>query len=180
MLRNITKLRSLKIWGFFGSPNFKGLEICGRLSPPPPPQAKIYLGKYSHLSFTHWGCWRLGIPSLLQSLWSNFAFCMGLAFLSLVPRFGFLKPWPWAPGTCRYHQGYTGFSAGLPIFFFFFLAALGLHYCAQAFSSCGERCAGFLLRWLLLLQSMGSRHAGFSSFGSWALERRLSSCGSQA
>ena len=39
-------------------------------------------------------------------------------------------------------------------------------------------CAGFSLRWLLLLQSsMGSSHVGFSSCGSRALERRLSSCG---
>ena len=30
------------------------------------------------------------------------------------------------------------------------------------------RCAGFSLRWLLLLWSMGSRHVGFSSCGSWA------------
>ena len=37
-----------------------------------------------------------------------------------------------------------------------------------------------LLRWLLLLQSTGSRCAGFSSCGSQALERRLSSCGTQA
>ena len=28
--------------------------------------------------------------------------------------------------------------------------------------------AGFSLRWLILLQSMGSRRAGFSSCGSWA------------
>ena len=39
------------------------------------------------------------------------------------------------------------------------------------------KCAGFSLRWLLLLQSMGSRHVGFSSCDSWALEHRLSSCG---
>ena len=38
-------------------------------------------------------------------------------------------------------------------------------------------CAGFSLRWLLLLQSTGSRRAGFSNCGSQALERRLSSCG---
>ena len=56
-------------------------------------------------------------------------------------------------------------------FFFFFLAALGLRYCARAFSSWGERgllfvaVRGFLLRWLLLLQSTGSRHSGFSSCG---------------
>ena len=30
------------------------------------------------------------------------------------------------------------------------------------------RCMGFSLRWLLLLQSMGSRHTGFSSCGMWA------------
>ena len=33
-------------------------------------------------------------------------------------------------------------------------------------------CAGFSLWWLLLLQSSGSRSAGFSSCGSQALERR--------
>ena len=60
------------------------------------------------------------------------------------------------------------------IFFFFFLPALGLHCCAWAFSSCGEQgysllqCAGFSLRWLLLLRSMGSRYTGFSSCGTWA------------
>ena len=41
-------------------------------------------------------------------------------------------------------------------------------------------CAGFSLRWLLLLQSTGSRRAGFSSYGSRALEHRLSSCGTRA
>ena len=42
------------------------------------------------------------------------------------------------------------------------------------------RCMGFSLRWLLLLQSMGSRCAGFSSCGTRALEHRLSSCGARA
>ena len=41
-------------------------------------------------------------------------------------------------------------------------------------------CVGFSLWWLLLLQSMGSRHAGFSSCVSQALESRLSSCGARA
>ena len=56
-------------------------------------------------------------------------------------------------------------------------------------------CAGFSLRWLLLLWSMGSRCVGFSSCGTWvsvvvahglcscglwALELRLSSCGAWA
>ena len=39
------------------------------------------------------------------------------------------------------------------------------------------QCVGFSLRWLL--RSTGSKHTGFSSCGSWALERRLSSCGAQ-
>ena len=42
------------------------------------------------------------------------------------------------------------------------------------------RYTGFLLQWLLLLQSTGSRHVGFSSCGSKGLERRLSSCGRRA
>ena len=42
------------------------------------------------------------------------------------------------------------------------------------------RCAGFSLRWLLLLWSTGSRCVGFSSCGSRAPERRLSSCGARA
>ena len=71
-------------------------------------------------------------------------------------------------------------------FIYLFLAELGFHCCAQAFSSCGKwdysslRCTGFSLWWPLLLQAMGSRHAGFSSCRSQALECRLSSCGSQA
>ena len=72
-------------------------------------------------------------------------------------------------------------------FIYLFLAALGLCCCAQAFSlvvaSRGYSslwCMGFPLRWLLLLWSMGSRPAGFSSCGSRALECRLSSCGSWA
>ena len=69
------------------------------------------------------------------------------------------------------------------LFFSLFLAALGLCCCTWAFSSCegysSLRCAGFLL-WWLLLWSTGSRRAGFSSCGSWALEHRLSSCGAMA
>ena len=62
---------------------------------------------------------------------------------------------------------------GRAYFFFFFLificlflAALGLHCWAQAFPSCNTRgllfieVVGFSLRWLLLLQSTGSRHVG--------------------
>ena len=69
---------------------------------------------------------------------------------------------------------------------FFFLAALSLCCCVRAFSSCGERglllvaVRGLLIGWLLLLQSTGSRRAGFSSCGMQALECRLSSCGAWA
>ena len=51
------------------------------------------------------------------------------------------------------------------------MAALGLRCCVWAFSSCSKRgllfvaVRGFSLQWLLLLQSMGSRHASFSSCG---------------
>ena len=73
-------------------------------------------------------------------------------------------------------------------------AVLGLRCCAQAFSSCGERGLLFVaVRRLLIAvaslccraQAPGMRAAvvvahGLSSCGSWALERRLSSCGAQA
>ena len=69
------------------------------------------------------------------------------------------------------------------LFFFFhfwlcwvFIAAHGLSLVAVSRGYSSLWCAGFSLQWLLLLRSMGSRHAGFSSCGSWSLERRLSSC----
>ena len=67
------------------------------------------------------------------------------------------------------------------LFVCLFMAALGLCCCVWAFSSCGEQglLAGFSLRWLLLLQSTGSRHLGFSNYGMWVLEHRLSSCGAR-
>ena len=61
-----------------------------------------------------------------------------------------------------------------------FVAARGLPLVAASGGYSSLRCAGFSLRWLLLLQSMGSRRAGFISCGSWALERRLSSYGTWA
>ena len=61
-----------------------------------------------------------------------------------------------------------------------FVAARGLslHVASRGYSSL--QCAGFSLQWLLLLQSTGSRHAGFSSCGLRAPERRGSSCGARA
>ena len=61
-----------------------------------------------------------------------------------------------------------------------FVAAHGLSLVAASRGYSSLWCVGFSLQWLLLLQSTGSRHAGFSSCGSRALERRLSSCGARA
>ena len=61
-----------------------------------------------------------------------------------------------------------------------FVAARVLSPVAASGGYSSLRCAGFSLQWLLLLRSMGSRHVGFSSCGMRALERRLSSCGTQA
>ena len=74
-------------------------------------------------------------------------------------------------------------SFGLFIYFWLcwiFVAACGLSLVAASGAHSSLRCAGFSLRWLLLLWSTGSRRAGFSSCGSQALERRLSSCGAWA
>ena len=68
------------------------------------------------------------------------------------------------------------------LFIYLFLAALGLHCCAQAFSSCGERGA------TLHCGARASHFGGFSCCGARVLgarasvvvARRLSSCGSQA
>ena len=61
-----------------------------------------------------------------------------------------------------------------------FVAACGLSLVAASGGYSSLRCAGFSLRWLLLLRSTGSRRVGFSSCGSWALEHRLSSRGARA
>ena len=49
-----------------------------------------------------------------------------------------------------------------------FVAVRGLSLVAASGGYSSLRCAGFPLRWFLLLQSTGSRRAGFSSFGSRA------------
>ena len=77
-------------------------------------------------------------------------------------------------------------------FFFFwlrwvFIAACGLSLGAASRGYSSLRCAGFSLRWLLVVEhgALGARVSvvvarGLSSCGSRALERRLSSCGSRA
>ena len=49
-----------------------------------------------------------------------------------------------------------------------FLAARGLSLVAASRGYSSLRHMGFSFQWLLLLRSTGSRHAGFSSCGSWA------------
>ena len=49
-----------------------------------------------------------------------------------------------------------------------FVAARGLSLVAASGGYSSLWCAGFSLRWLLSLQGTGSRHAGFSSCGTWA------------
>ena len=76
------------------------------------------------------------------------------------------------------------FSIHWFLFFFWlrwvFIAAHGPSLVAASGGHSSLQYTGFLLQWPLLLRSMGSRHAGFSSCGSRALERRLSSCGAWA
>ena len=98
-------------------------------------------------------------------------------------------------GSQRAAQGILMVMEVFPIFFFFinlfilffyfwlrwvFVAARRLSLVAASGGYSSLRCTGFSLRWLLLLRSRGSRHMGFSSCGSRALERRLSSCGARA
>ena len=49
-----------------------------------------------------------------------------------------------------------------------FVAARGLSLVAASGGYSSLWCTGFLLQWLLLLRSTGSRHVGFSSCGAWA------------
>ena len=64
-----------------------------------------------------------------------------------------------------------------------FVAVRGLSLVAMSGDYSSLRCTGFSLRWLLLLQSTGSRHTGFSSCSTRAsvvVAHGLSSCGAQA
>ena len=49
-----------------------------------------------------------------------------------------------------------------------FVAVRGLSLVAVSRGCSSLRCTGFSLRWLLLLQNTDSRHAGFTSCGTWA------------
>ena len=61
-----------------------------------------------------------------------------------------------------------------------FVAVCRLSLVAVSRDYSSLQCTVFSFSWLLLLQSTGSRHAGFSSCGLWSPELRLSCCGSRA
>ena len=60
------------------------------------------------------------------------------------------------------------------------IAACQLSLVAERGGYSSMQCLGFLLRWLLLLLSVGSRARVLSSCSSWALEHRIDSWGPQA
>ena len=70
--------------------------------------------------------------------------------------------------------------------FFFFFGCVGSSSLHTGFSLVASRgysslrCAGFSLRWLLLLWSMVSRCTGFSSCGTWAQQLWLAGSRAQA
>ena len=77
------------------------------------------------------------------------------------------------------------FEAGPPslkkfFLFILFLAALGLCCCAPAFCNC----SAIMRRLLIVAASLVAEHRlwaqGFNSCATWALEPRLSSCGTRA
>ena len=81
--------------------------------------------------------------------------------------------------------GFLNFYLFIYLFIYFwlcwvFIAVRGLSLVLASGGYSSLQCTGFSLWWLLLLWSTGSRRMGFSSRGSPALERRLSSCGAQA
>ena len=85
--------------------------------------------------------------------------------------------------------GSSGPAGAITIFFLMIQIFKKIYLILFIFGCVGSLlwCAGFSLQWLLLLQSKGSRRVGsvvvarrLSSYGSRALEHRLSSCGAWA
>ena len=149
------------------------------------------------LNYYHYFPCLTALPLNLHSLSSVISNCLNLLF-GTQGRPRRLKPFStskkrgdhrgaFVPG--RASQDPAQFQSPFSFIYFFififwlcwvFVAARGL------FSSCSKQgllsvvVRRLLIGWLLLLQSTGSRRVGFSSCGSWALERRLSSCGARA
>ena len=99
----------------------------------------------------------------------------------------------WMPNAYLLNKSQNNDHSGNFITFFFillyfwphwvFIAARGLSLVVASWDYSSLWCAGFSLRWLLLLQSTGSRHTGFSSCSTQAsvvAACGLRSCGTQA
>ena len=89
------------------------------------------------------------------------------------PSYNYREPRVRAPPA--FLNALDSFSPGsLAILFFFFwllrvfVAARRLSLVAASGGYSSLRCAGFLLRWFVLLGSTGSRHVDFSSCSTWA------------
>ena len=151
--------------------NRKDLSLSISLTPGSKiPREESFLSSYSSL-----GRQALALPrkSLLM-FWAKWSRWSKVQFICVLFFFFFNK-----------------FSLALCCFFFFslinlfyfwllwvFVAMRGLSQVAVSGGYSSLWCVGFSLQWLLLLQSTGSRRAGFSSCGSWALEHRLGIGGS--
>ena len=78
---------------------------------------------------------------------------------------------PTRRGLLMYTVDSDSFFVFVFVFFWLrwvFVAARRLSLVAASRGDSSLRCTGFSLWWLLLLQSTGSRHVGFSSCSPWA------------
>ena len=77
----------------------------------------------------------------------------------------------WPPVRLLWRNVYLGLQS-ISFYFFWlhwvFFAVHGLSLVTASRGNTSLRCAGFSLRWLLLLRSTGSRHVGFGSCGTQA------------
>ena len=120
---------------------------------------------------------------------SHIFFCLWFFFSHFehdVPRYRFFGVYPSLCSLSFLDLFCFVFLINLFIYFIYFwlrwvfVAACGLSLVVVSGGCSSLWCAGFSLRWLLLLRSTGSRCAGFSSCCLQALEHRLSSCGARA
>ena len=93
----------------------------------------------------------------------------GLEPMSLALAGGFLTTAPPGKSLHSYLFIYSFFHSFIHSFMlrWVFVAVCGFSPAAASGGYSSLRCVGFSLQWLLLL-SMGSRHSGFSSCGTWA------------
>ena len=163
-----TKFKIYPSWNSFGL-----LEFVVRI---------IHLGKFSglissdivsfSLFFSFWNSDQRHVTFSLSSMSFNLSF---MCYISL-------------PLCASFQTSYSGLSSISTILSFFllffwpgyfiflvyfwlrwvFVAACRFSLVAASRGYSSLRCTSFSLRWLLLLQSSGSRCAGFSSCGTWA------------